>query len=118
MRGRPEETFAQNGFGLYAYGWERARSSANRGAPFRRMGSKQVSASRSSKRLKFLAMPAPSEGKAVETAGSRQPLRPFSQSLPMALLRAREAVMRHFRPSLQAAGLTEQQWRTMRALSG
>src|SRR5277367_3721777 len=34
----------------------------------------------------------------------------------MALLRAREAVMRHFRPSLQAAGLTEQQWRTLRAL--
>ena len=48
----------------------------------------------------------------------RQPLRPFSRSLPMALLRAREAVMRHFRPSLQAAGLTEQQWRTLRALSG
>ena len=45
-------------------------------------------------------------------------LRPFSRSLPMALLRAREAVMRHFRPSLQAAGLTEQQWRTLRALSG
>jgi homoprotocatechuate degradation regulator HpaR len=34
----------------------------------------------------------------------------------MALLRAREMVMRHFRPSLQAAGLTEQQWRTLRAL--
>ena len=47
-----------------------------------------------------------------------QVLRPFSRSLPMALLRAREAVMRHFRPSLQAAGLTEQQWRTLRALSG
>jgi homoprotocatechuate degradation regulator HpaR len=36
----------------------------------------------------------------------------------MALLRAREAVMAHFRSSLQAAGLTEQQWRTLRALSG
>ena len=36
----------------------------------------------------------------------------------MALLRARESVMRHFRPSLQAAGLTEQQWRTLRALNG
>jgi homoprotocatechuate degradation regulator HpaR len=46
-----------------------------------------------------------------------QALRPFSRSLPMALLRAREAVMSHFRPSLQAAGLTEQQWRTLRALS-
>ena len=47
-----------------------------------------------------------------------QALRPFARSLPMALLRAREAVMRHFRPSLHAAGLTEQQWRALRALSG
>ena len=46
------------------------------------------------------------------------PLRPFSHSLPMALLRARESVMRHFRPSLQAASLTEQQWRALRALNG
>jgi homoprotocatechuate degradation regulator HpaR len=43
-------------------------------------------------------------------------IRPFSRSLPMALMRAREAVMRHFRPKLQAANLTEQQWRTLRAL--
>jgi homoprotocatechuate degradation regulator HpaR len=34
----------------------------------------------------------------------------------MALMRAREAVMRHFRPSLHAHGLTEQQWRVLRAL--
>ncbi|HXT05849.1 MAG TPA: homoprotocatechuate degradation operon regulator HpaR [Roseiarcus sp.] len=46
------------------------------------------------------------------------PLRPFSHSLPIALLRARESVMRHFRPSLQAAGLTEQQWRALRAFNG
>ena len=26
--------------------------------------------------------------------------------------------MRHFRPSLQAADLTEQQWRVLRALAG
>ncbi len=43
-------------------------------------------------------------------------LRPFSRSLPMALLRAREAAMRLFRPSLQANDLTEQQWRVLRAL--
>ncbi len=49
-------------------------------------------------------------------AGESVPLRGFSRSLPMALLRAREAVMRHFRPSLQAHGLTEQQWRVLRAL--
>ncbi|UFZ06858.1 homoprotocatechuate degradation operon regulator HpaR [Bradyrhizobium ontarionense] len=45
------------------------------------------------------------------------PMRDFSQSLPMALLRAREAVMRQFRPSLREHGLTEQQWRILRALA-
>lgn len=35
----------------------------------------------------------------------------------MSLLRAREAVMRQFRPSLRSFGLTEQQWRVLRALS-
>jgi homoprotocatechuate degradation regulator HpaR len=41
----------------------------------------------------------------------------FSHSLPMALLRGREAVMRYFRPSLRERGLTEQQWRVLRALN-
>ncbi|WP_024517334.1 homoprotocatechuate degradation operon regulator HpaR [Bradyrhizobium sp. Tv2a-2] len=45
------------------------------------------------------------------------PMREFSRSLPMALLRAREAVMRQFRPSLRQHGLTEQQWRILRALA-
>lgn len=45
------------------------------------------------------------------------PMRDFSRSLPMALLRAREAVMRQFRPILRAHDLTEQQWRILRALS-
>ncbi len=44
-------------------------------------------------------------------------LRHFSRSLPMLLLRAREAVMRHFRAKLRRHGLTEQQWRILRALS-
>ena len=44
-------------------------------------------------------------------------MRDFSRSLPMSLLRAREAVMRHFRPSLRHHGLTEQQWRILRALA-
>jgi homoprotocatechuate degradation regulator HpaR len=44
-------------------------------------------------------------------------LRPFEQSLPMALLRAREAVMRFFRPMLSSHDLTEQQWRVLRALT-
>jgi homoprotocatechuate degradation regulator HpaR len=50
-------------------------------------------------------------------AQSRVRLRAFSRSLPMALLRTREAVMRHFRPGLRAVDLTEQQWRVLRALS-
>ena len=44
-------------------------------------------------------------------------MREFSRSLPMSLLRAREAVMRQFRPSLRRHDLTEQQWRILRALS-
>src|SRR5690242_11255098 len=47
----------------------------------------------------------------------RVPMRDFSQSLPMSLLRAREAVMRRFRPVLRQHGLTEQQWRILRALA-
>jgi homoprotocatechuate degradation regulator HpaR len=47
----------------------------------------------------------------------RVPMREFSRSLPMSLLRAREAVMRHFRASLRSYGLTEQQWRILRAVA-
>lgn len=43
-------------------------------------------------------------------------LRHFDVSLPMVLLRAREASMRHFRPMLADHDLTEQQWRVLRAL--
>ncbi len=60
----------------------------------------------------------PEQATAVSAADLRQiPLREFSRSLPMSLLRAREAVMRHFRASLRAHGLTEQQWRILRALT-
>ena len=44
-------------------------------------------------------------------------LRSTDRSLPMALLRAREAVMRQFRPLLAAHGVTEQQWRVLRVLA-
>jgi homoprotocatechuate degradation regulator HpaR len=44
-------------------------------------------------------------------------MREFSRSLPMSLLRAREAVMRYFRASLRNYDLTEQQWRILRALA-
>lgn len=54
---------------------------------------------------------------AGEVAERRVPMREFSRSLPMSLLRAREAVMRHFRPALRHHDLTEQQWRILRALA-
>ena len=44
-------------------------------------------------------------------------LRTFERSLPMALMRAREAVIRHFRPLLADHDVTEQQWRVLRALN-
>jgi homoprotocatechuate degradation regulator HpaR len=43
-------------------------------------------------------------------------MRQFSRSLPMALMRAREAVMAEFRPLLAEHDITEQQWRVLRAL--
>ena len=43
-------------------------------------------------------------------------LRGFDRSLPMALLRAREAVMKKFLPSLRENDLSSQQWRVIRAL--
>ncbi|MBL0373252.1 homoprotocatechuate degradation operon regulator HpaR [Rhizobium sp. KVB221] len=39
------------------------------------------------------------------------------RSLPIALLRAREAVMSHFRPMLAEHEMTEQQWRVIRILA-
>jgi homoprotocatechuate degradation regulator HpaR len=43
-------------------------------------------------------------------------MRKLDQSLPMALLRARELTMGYFRPMLNEHGLTEQQWRVIRVL--
>jgi homoprotocatechuate degradation regulator HpaR len=56
--------------------------------------------------------------KPVAKAGAAPvaPMRPFRRSLPMQLLRAREAVMQEFRPHLRAKNLSEQQWRVLRAL--
>lgn len=45
------------------------------------------------------------------------PMRDFGHSLPMELLKAREAAMARFRPMLRRHGLTEQQWRVIRALA-
>ncbi|MEM7094620.1 MAG: homoprotocatechuate degradation operon regulator HpaR [Actinomycetota bacterium] len=49
--------------------------------------------------------------------GDAASIRPFTDSLPMALLQARESAMRLFRPMLAEHDLTEQQWRVLRALS-
>lgn len=43
-------------------------------------------------------------------------MRALDRSLPMALLRARESVMRRFRPVLAEHEVTEQQWRVLRVL--
>ena len=44
-------------------------------------------------------------------------MRALKRSLPMTLLRAREAVMERFRAMLRHNGLTEQQWRVIRVLA-
>lgn len=43
-------------------------------------------------------------------------LRGFDRSLPMSLLKAREAVMKNFTPTLKEHGLSAQQWRVIRSL--
>jgi len=43
-------------------------------------------------------------------------LEEFGKSLPMSLLRAREAVMKKFIPTLKKHGLSPQQWRVIRFL--
>lgn len=65
-------------------------------------------------------MPGNATGKAVRTskrAVEDGRLRPLNRSLPMALLRAREAVMERFRQWVRDNGLTEQQWRVVRVLA-
>jgi homoprotocatechuate degradation regulator HpaR len=44
------------------------------------------------------------------------PQAPSRRNLPLLLLRSREGVMSHFRAILNQHGLTEQQWRVLRAL--
>lgn len=45
-------------------------------------------------------------------------MHPYSDSLALALLRGREAVMERFRPILRSHDITEQQWRILRTLIG
>jgi homoprotocatechuate degradation regulator HpaR len=50
----------------------------------------------------------------TKRAPSKSPLR--HRNLPLLLLQARESVIAHFRPVLNRHGVTEQQWRIVRAL--
>ena len=54
---------------------------------------------------------------ASEAVAENVPIRPFDRSLPMVLMRAREAVMQRFRPHLRKHNVTEQQWRILRVLA-
>jgi len=53
----------------------------------------------------------------ADAAPARPTMRPFSRALPIAMLRAREAIMERFRPELNAHGVTDQQWRIIRVLA-
>jgi homoprotocatechuate degradation regulator HpaR len=56
------------------------------------------------------------ERPAKAVAFTRPGLKDDRHSLPIALLRAREAVMGYFRPHHRKGGVTEQQWRVIRVL--
>lgn len=66
--------------------------------------------------LLTLCHPAPMKTPANLPDDSLAP-RATQRSLPMSLLRAREAIMSHFRPMLDAHGVNEQQWRVIRVLA-
>lgn len=51
-----------------------------------------------------------------KTTGNESLMRRYEDSIPLKLLKAREATMSLFRPILQSIPLTEQQWRVIRAL--
>jgi homoprotocatechuate degradation regulator HpaR len=55
-------------------------------------------------------------GKSSADSDTDVELRGFSQSLPMMLLLAREAVLSRFRIYLREFDITEQQWRVLRAV--
>lgn len=54
---------------------------------------------------------------AVPAAATQRFMRDIDHSLPLQLLKAREAAMSRFRPMLKRHGLTEQQWRVIRVLA-
>ncbi len=44
-------------------------------------------------------------------------LRPVNKTLPIVLVRAREALLSYWRPTIAEMGLTEQQWRVLRVVA-
>jgi homoprotocatechuate degradation regulator HpaR len=54
---------------------------------------------------------------AARTRSPRGPAPIRARNLPLLLLQARESVLARFRPLLNANGVTEQQWRIVRALA-
>ena len=60
------------------------------------------------------AAPARDRARKLRTKGF---MRDIELSLPLQLLKAREAAMARFRPMLRSHGLTEQQWRVIRVLA-
>lgn len=63
-----------------------------------------------------MSRPGPGTAPDARPDAVRHP-RPYDRSLPIALLRAREATMRLFKPHLDAEGLSLPQWRVVRALA-
>jgi homoprotocatechuate degradation regulator HpaR len=57
------------------------------------------------------------DNKGMDKSPSALKPRQTNRSLPMALLRARETVMAHFRPMLERHDVTEQQWRVLRIVA-
>lgn len=66
--------------------------------------------SAASRRVKLLAMVGPMKGPIA-------PQRPFDTTMPMLLLRAREAMIEPVRAALRLHGLTDQKWRVLRVLA-
>jgi homoprotocatechuate degradation regulator HpaR len=64
------------------------------------------------------AKPAKSANSSSTASAGHTGKSPFRhRNLPLLLLRAREALMQQFRPYLKDHGLTDQQWRIVRALA-
>lgn len=55
-------------------------------------------------------------GSMTDSTSDHTTLAPTTQSLPIALIRARETLLRELRPMLAEAGVSEPQWRILRVL--